>query len=77
MANIENSIRIAIEFAKKWEGLASANPSSLKYLSNTSTPNTIVHAYYDKLGGIWTIGWGSTYRIDCSKFIGGDTITKS
>jgi lysozyme len=76
MANIENSIRIAVEFAKKWEGLASSNPSSLKYLSKTSTPDTKVYAYYDNLGGVWTIGWGSTYKKDNSKFKGGDVITK-
>lgn len=76
MANIENSIRIATEFAKKWEGLASANPSSLKYLSKTSSPDTKVYAYYDKLGHVWTIGWGSTYKKDGSQFKSGDVITK-
>jgi lysozyme len=63
MADITNSIKIATEFVKKWEG----------YMKKL--PNGDCQAYWDSLGKVWTIGWGSTYYKDGSRIKEGDTLT--
>jgi lysozyme len=77
MANIDNSIRIAAEFIKKWEKLSSSSATVNKIISSTVPDSTIVHSYYDSVGNIWTIGWGNTYYANGSKVKSGDTITKA
>lgn len=76
MANLENSIRIATEFAKKWERLASASPERVVTISDSVPDNTTVHAYWDKVAGVWTIGWGNTFYQNGRQVRKGDTITK-
>jgi GH24 family phage-related lysozyme (muramidase) len=75
MADIQASIDTAVAFAKKWEGLYSGSPSSKKKVSDSASLNTPIYAYYDSLGGVWTIGWGNTYYSDGSKVRQGDKIT--
>ena len=77
MADVQASINTAVAFAKKWEGLYSGSPTSSKKVSDTAAPNTPIYAYYDKLGGVWTIGWGNTYLKNGSKVKQGDKITKA
>ena len=80
MADIQNSINIACAFAKKWEGLASKSPTSLKYFSNTESldPSTIIYPYKDTSKG-YSIGWGSytPNNDDGSNNLLGTTVTKS
>jgi lysozyme len=77
MADKQASINTAVAFAKKWEGLYSGSPTSIKKVSDTADYNTPIYAYYDKLGGVWTIGWGNTYYSNGSKVKQGDKITKA
>ena len=77
MANISNSIRIAVEFAKKWEKLYSGSPSQKVAISSNASPNTLVYAYWDSVGQVWTIGWGNTYYADGSRVKSGDVITRA
>jgi lysozyme len=77
MADKQASINTAVAFAKKWEGLYSGSPTSSKKVSDTAAANTPIYAYYDKLGGVWTIGWGNTYYKNGSKVKQGDKIFKS
>jgi lysozyme len=77
MADIQASINTAVAFAKKWEGLYSGSPTSSKKVSADAPPNTIIYAYYDKLGGFWTIGWGNTYYKNGAKVKSGDKIYKA
>lgn len=76
MANIENSIRIATEFVKKWEKLASAVPERIVYVSEDAPDSTTIHAYLDRVANVWTIGWGNTFYENGSRVKSGDTITK-
>ena len=76
MANIDNAVRIATEFIKKWEKLSSSSPTSSKIISATAPDNTKVYAYYDSAGKVWTIGWGNTYYQNGAKIKSGDSITK-
>ena len=76
MADIQASIDTAVAFAKKWEGLYSGSSSSNKKVSDSASLDTPIYAYYDSLGGVWTIGWGNTYYQDGSKVKQGDKITK-
>lgn len=77
MADIQASINTAVAFAKKWEGLYSGSPTSSKKVSADAVPNTLIYAYYDKLGGFWTIGWGNTYYKNGAKVKDGDRIYKA
>jgi lysozyme len=79
MADIKNSIQIALAFAKKWERLSSSSPASNVIFSNTDSlsPNQKVYAYYDSIGKVWTIGWGNTYYKNGSNVKSGDSITKA
>lgn len=63
MANIQNAINIATEFDKKWEGF------------DTDLGNGYVQAYWDKEGGLWTIGWGSTFYKNGNPIKQGDTLS--
>jgi len=63
MANINNAISIATEFDKKWEGF------------ENDLGNGYVEAYWDKEGGLWTIGWGSTFYKNGNPINQGDRIT--
>ena len=76
MADIQASIDTAVAFAKKWEGLYSGSPNSSKKVSDSVSLDTPIYAYYDSLGGVWTIGWGNTYYANGSKVKQGDKITK-
>lgn len=76
MADIQASIDTAVAFAKKWEGLYSASPTYNKKVIDSASYNTPIYAYYDSLGGVWTIGWGNTYYPNGSKVKQGDKITK-
>ena len=76
MADIQASIDTAVAFAKKWEGLYSGSSSSTKSVKDSVSSDTPIYAYYDSLGGVWTIGWGNTYYQDGSKVKQGDKITK-
>lgn len=76
MADIQASIDTAVAFAKKWEGLYSGSLSSKKKVSDSVSSDTPIYAYYDSLGGVWTIGWGNTYYANGSKVKQGDKITK-
>ncbi|QIN96787.1 hypothetical protein [Synechococcus phage S-N03] len=83
----------AVKHIKKDEALSSLTkgsndwirPGGNSVISKTPwskiTPDTTIHAYYDKVGRIPTIGWGSTFYDDISsgtqKVKMGDTITKS
>ena len=77
MADKQASINTAVAFAKKWEGLYSASPTSSKRVSDTASADTPIYAYYDSLGRVWTIGWGNTYYADGSRVKQGDKITKA
>jgi lysozyme len=77
MADIQASINTAIAFAKKWESLYSGSPTSNKKVSETAPSNTTIYAYYDKLGAVWTIGWGTTYYPNGARVKQGDKITKA
>jgi len=77
MADIQASIDTAVAFAKKWEGLYSGSPNSSKKVSDSVSLDTPIYAYYDSLGGVWTIGWGNTYYANGSKVKQGDKITKA
>jgi len=76
MANIDNAIKIATEFIKKWEKLSSSSPTSNRIIRTPTADNTPVYAYYDKLGEVWTIGWGNTYYANGNKVNQNDRITK-
>lgn len=76
MANESNALKIAVEFIKAQEGLASNNPSTLNYVDKNATDNTNVYAYWDRFGKVWTIGWGSTYHPDGKSVKEGEVITK-
>jgi lysozyme len=76
MANIDNAIKIASEFIKKWEKLSSSSPTSNRIIKTPTADNTPVYAYYDSLGQVWTIGWGNTYYANGNKVNQNDKITK-
>ena len=61
MPDIEQSILLASEFCKKWEGLASLSSGKLKYVSDptSASGDVLIYAYSDT-GGVPTIGWGTT-----------------
>lgn len=74
--NREVAIQIAREHIKKWEKLASSNPSRVSYVSSTASPNTLVYAYTDGRG--FSIGWGSYDTLsDGTKVTRGFSITKA
>lgn len=77
MANRQNAIRIAVEFAEKWEKLYSGSPSRKVQVSKDAPDDTIVYAYYDSVADVWTIGWGNTYYADGSRVQQGDSLTKA
>jgi len=77
MADKQASINTAIAFAKKWESLYSGSPTSNKKVSETAPWNTPIYAYYDKLGAVWTIGWGTTFYPNGTRVKQGDKITKA
>lgn len=78
MANIENSIRIASEFGKKWEKLSSSSPNSNIIIRDgqKAAGNTAVYAYWDAAGKVWTIGWGNTWYPGGGSVKQGDKMTK-
>lgn len=79
MANIENSIQIALAFAKKWEQLASKSPNKTSYFSKPDSVagDTIVYSYQDGSKGR-SIGWGTYNKLsDGTKVTKDLTITKS
>lgn len=69
--NRENAIKIALDFTKKWEQLASSSPNKTSYFKNTSSldSNTTIYPYPD--GKSYSIGWGTNDALS-----GGDKITK-
>jgi len=76
--NRDNAIKIALDFTKKWEQLASSQPNKTSYFKNTSSldSNTTIYPYPD--GKSYSIGWG-TYNVlsNGTKITKGTTITKS
>jgi GH24 family phage-related lysozyme (muramidase) len=77
MANTEKSLQIASDFIKTQEGLYSLTKGGYAKGGLDTPSNTPIYAYYDKLGGIWTIGWGTTRTPDGKKFDGNYVITKA
>jgi len=76
--NRENSIKIALDFTKKWEQLASSSPNKTSYFKNTSSldSNTTIYPYPD--GKSYSIGWGTYDALsNGTKITKGTTITKS
>jgi len=77
MADINNSIRIATEFIKKWEKLSSSSPTANKIIKTPTADNTPVYSYFDSIAKIWTIGWGNTYYANGNPIKQNDKITKA
>jgi GH24 family phage-related lysozyme (muramidase) len=77
MADISKSISIATAFIQKEEKLASGSASSTTLIGSSAPDNTPVYAYWDSVGGKWTIGWGNTYYQNKAPVNAGDKITKA
>lgn len=77
MANTERSLKIATDFIKTQEGLYSLTKGGYTKGGLDTPAKTPIYAYYDRLGGIWTIGWGTTRTPDGQKFDGNYVITKA
>lgn len=76
--NRDNAIKIALDFTKKWEQLASSSPNKTSYFKNTSNldSNTTIYTYPD--GKSYSIGWGTYNALsDGTKISKGTTITKA
>lgn len=79
MPNLQNAINIALDFIKKWEGLASKSQNKISYFSDTNIDDSVpIYSYADS-GGVYTIGWGTINFnvIDSRPVQSGDTITIS
>jgi len=80
MADIQNSINIAVAFAKNWEKLASKSPNKTIYFENADSldDSTPIYPYRDTSKG-YSIGYGSFTKNndDGSNKLIGTTINKS
>jgi GH24 family phage-related lysozyme (muramidase) len=77
MADVNQSILIALDFTKKWEGLASTNKIKPTYFANPNNvkPDTLIYSYPD--ADNYSIGWGTYANLNDGTPISANTyITK-